>query len=152
MAVRVQQQAFDVGVESRAAQQANTGVGAQVCFVGYVRDFNDGQEVAGLFLEHFPGMTEKALLAIEAEAHRRWPLLGVELIHRVGHLQPGEAIVFVAVLSAHRQAAFQACEFIMDYLKTRAPFWKKEDTATGSRWVEGRASDQAALQRWQLDH
>ena len=152
MAVRVQQQAFDVCAESRAAQQTNTGVGAQVSFVGYVRDFNDGQEVAGLFLEHYPGMTEKALLAIEAEARQRWPLLGVELIHRVGHLQPGEAIVFVAVLSAHRQAAFQACEFIMDYLKTRAPFWKKEDTAEGSRWVEGRASDQVALQRWQLEH
>ncbi|TBV03549.1 molybdopterin synthase catalytic subunit MoaE [Phytopseudomonas dryadis] len=148
MAIRVQQAAFDAGLESNAVQAANTGVGAVVCFVGYVRDFNDGREVGGLFLEHFPGMTEKALAAIEAEARQRWPLLGVEVIHRIGRLEPGEPIVFVGIASAHRQAAFQACEFVMDYLKTRAPFWKKEDTAEGPRWVEGRDSDQAAQRRW----
>ncbi|TBU96396.1 molybdopterin synthase catalytic subunit MoaE [Phytopseudomonas dryadis] len=148
MAIRVQQAAFDAGLESNAVQAANTRVGAVVCFVGYVRDFNDGREVGGLFLEHFPCMTEKALAAIEAEARQRWPLLGVEVIHRIGRLEPGEPIVFVGIASAHRQAAFQACEFVMDYLKTRAPFWKKEDTAEGPRWVEGRDSDQAAQRRW----
>ena len=148
MSISVQQDGFDAGSETNAMHAANQGVGAVVCFVGYVRDFNDGQDVSGLFLEHFPGMTEKALGKIEQDARQRWPLLNVEVIHRVGQLQPGEPIVFVGVASAHRQAAFQACEFIMDYLKTRAPFWKKEDTPEGPRWVEGRASDQAALQRW----
>lgn len=149
MSIRVQQAAFDPGLETNAVHAANSGVGAVACFVGYVRDFNDGRDVAGMFLEHFPGMTEKSLAGIEAQARERWPLLGVEVIHRVGRLEPGEPIVFVGVASAHRQAAFQACEFIMDYLKTQAPFWKKEDTADGPRWVDGRESDQAALQRWQ---
>jgi molybdopterin synthase catalytic subunit len=102
-----------------------------------------------MLLEHYPGMTEKALAKIEAEARERWPLLGVEILHRVGPLQPGEPIVFVGTTSAHRQAAFESCDFIMDYLKTRAPFWKKEGTAEGARWVEGRASDQQAAQRWE---
>ncbi len=148
MGVRVQTQAFDPGVELNALHAANLGIGAVVSFVGYVRDFNDGQPVAGMLLEHYPGMTEKALAKIEAEARERWPLLTVEIIHRVGALEPGEPIVFVGTSSAHRQAAFDACAFIMDYLKTRAPFWKKERTPEGERWVEGRCSDQQAAQRW----
>ena len=148
MAIRIQAEPFDPGSELNALHAANLGIGAVAGFVGYVRDYNDGQDVHGMFLEHYPGMTEKALEKIAAEAAERWPLLRVEVLHRVGRLQPGEPIVFVGTASAHRQAAFDACNFIMDYLKTRAPFWKKEDTPDGARWVEGRASDQAALQRW----
>jgi molybdopterin synthase catalytic subunit len=148
MGVRIQTQTFDPGHEVGALHAANAGIGAVASFVGYVRDFNDGQTVSGLFLEHAPGMTEKALHQIIAQAEQRWPLLRVEVLHRVGSLQPGEPIVFVGVASAHRQAAFDACNFIMDYLKTRAPFWKKEQTAQGARWVEGRDSDQQAAQRW----
>ncbi|MDV9032937.1 MULTISPECIES: molybdopterin synthase catalytic subunit MoaE [unclassified Pseudomonas] len=149
MAIRVQQAVFDAGYELNALHAANVGVGAVVGFVGYVRDFNDGREVAGMFLEHYPGMTEKALGKIVDEAQQRWPLLKVEVLHRIGALEPGEPIVFVGVASAHRQAAFDACNFIMDYLKTRAPFWKKETTQEGPRWVEGRQSDQDAVERWQ---
>ncbi|NWB84785.1 molybdopterin synthase catalytic subunit MoaE [Pseudomonas gingeri] len=148
MAIRVQAQAFDPGAEVNALHAANLGIGAVVSFVGYVRDFNDGREVAGMFLEHYPGMTEKALGKIVTQARERWPLLGLEVLHRVGALEPGEPIVFVGVTSAHRQAAFDACNFVMDYLKTQAPFWKKENTADGPRWVEGRVSDQAAAERW----
>ena len=148
MGVRVQAEPFDPGAEVNALHAANLGIGAVASFIGYVRDYNDGQDVRGMFLEHYPGMTEKALEKIAAEACERWPLLRVEVLHRVGRLQPGEPIVFVGTASAHRQAAFDACNFIIDYLKTRAPFWKKEDTPEGERWVEGRASDQAALQRW----
>ncbi|WP_248794747.1 molybdopterin synthase catalytic subunit MoaE [Pseudomonas sp. MWU13-2105] len=148
MAIRVQVQAFDPGAEVNALHAANLGIGAVVSFVGYVRDFNDGREVAGMFLEHYPGMTEKALGKIVAQARERWPLLGLEVLHRVGALEPGEPIVFVGVTSGHRQAAFDACNFVMDYLKTQAPFWKKENTAEGPHWVEGRASDQAAAERW----
>lgn len=144
----MQTAAFDPGQELNALHGANLGTGAVVGFVGYVRDFNEGRDVAGMLLEHYPGMTEKALAKIEAQARARWPLLGVEILHRVGPLQPGEPIVFVGTSSAHRQAAFEACDFIMDYLKTRAPFWKKEGTAEGARWVEGRASDQQAVRRW----
>lgn len=148
MTIRVQAQPFDPGHELNAQHAANLGVGAVVSFVGYVRDFNDGRDVGGMFLEHFPGMTEKALGKITDQARERWPLLSIEVIHRIGRLEPGEPIVFVAVASAHRQAAFEACNFVMDYLKTRAPFWKKEDTPQGARWVEGRDSDQAAADRW----
>jgi len=148
MSIRIQVETFDAGAELNALHAANLGIGAVVSFVGYVRDFNDGQAVAGMLLEHYPGMTEKALAKIEAEARERWPLLTVEIIHRVGALEPGEPIVFVGTSSAHRQAAFDACAFIMDYLKTRAPFWKKERTPEGERWVEGRCSDQKAAQRW----
>ena len=148
MSIRVQTAAFDPGTELNALHAANLGIGAVVGFVGYVRDFNEGKEVAGMLLEHYPGMTEKALAKIEVEARERWPLLGVEILHRVGPLQPGEPIVFVGTTSAHRQAAFESCDFIMDYLKTRAPFWKKESGAEGAGWVEGRASDQTAAQRW----
>jgi len=149
MAIRVQLAAFQPGVELEALHAANAGIGAVVGFVGYVRDYNDGNAVAGMTLEHYPGMTEKALAGIVEQARARWPLLGVEIVHRVGQLQPGEPIVFVGTASGHRQAAFDACNFIMDYLKTRAPFWKREDTPEGPRWVDGRASDQAAAQRWE---
>jgi molybdopterin synthase catalytic subunit len=148
MAIRVQSAVFDPGAELNALHAANTGVGAVVGFVGYVRDFNDGLDVRGMFLEHYPGMTEKALAKIVVEAEQRWPLLKVEVLHRIGALEPGEPIVFVGVASAHRQAAFEACDFVMDYLKTRAAFWKKEDTVDGPRWVEGRDSDKAAARRW----
>lgn len=148
MSVRVQAAPFDPGAETNAMHAANVGVGAVVAFVGYVRDFNDGLDVAGMFLEHYPGMTEKALGKIVTEAGQRWPLLKVEVLHRVGALQPGEPIVFVGVASAHRQAAFDACNFIMDYLKTRTPFWKKEQTSEGERWVEGKQSDTDAAGRW----
>ncbi|AIR89579.1 molybdopterin synthase catalytic subunit MoaE [Pseudomonas cremoricolorata] len=148
MAIRVQAQPFDAGQEVNAMHAANVGVGAVVAFVGYVRDFNDGREVAGMFLEHYPGMTEKALNKILVQAQQRWPLLRVEVLHRIGALQPGEPIVFVGIASAHRQAAFDACNFVMDYLKTQAPFWKKESTELGPRWVEGRQSDQDAAERW----
>lgn len=148
MTIRVQAEAFDPGVEASAMHAANVGVGAVVTFIGYVRDFNDGLDVSGLYLEHFPGMTEKSLAKIAYEASSRWPLLKVNIIHRVGRLEPGEPIVFVGAASAHRQAAFEACAFIMDYLKTRAPFWKKEDTPQGPRWVEGKSSDISAAQRW----
>ncbi len=151
MAIRVQTEPFDPGVEVNALHAANVGIGAVVGFVGYVRDFNAGQEVAGMFLEHYPGMTEKALAKIVVEAEQRWPLLRLEILHRVGALEPGEPIVFVGTASAHRQAAFDACNFVMDYLKTRAPFWKKEHGSTGASWVEGRASDQQAAQRWHDD-
>ncbi|QVM97617.1 molybdopterin synthase catalytic subunit MoaE [Pseudomonas sp. SORT22] len=148
MSVRVQSEPFDPGAEVNAMHAANVGVGAVVGFVGYVRDFNDGQDVAGMFLEHYPGMTEKALAKIVVEAQQRWPLLKVEVLHRIGGLEPGEPIVFVGVASAHRQVAFDACNFIMDYLKTRAPFWKKEQTGDGPRWVEGKQSDEEAAGRW----
>lgn len=148
MNVRVASAAFDPGAELNALHAAQLGIGAVVGFVGYVRDFNDGQDVHGMFLEHYPGMTEKALQKIVVEAEQRWPLLRVEIVHRVGQLPPGEPIVFVGTASAHRQAAFDACNFIMDFLKTRAPFWKKEDTPDGARWVQGRSSDQDAAGRW----
>lgn len=147
--IRVQTAVFDGGAELNALHAANHGVGAVAGFVGYVRDYNDGAEVAGMFLEHYPGMTEKALEKIVAEACLRWPLLNVGVIHRVGELAPGDPIVFVGVASAHRDAAFDACRFIMDYLKTRAPFWKREATPGGERWVDERDGDHAAAARWQ---
>jgi len=148
MRIAVQQQAFDPGEWLNRLQGDNQGTGAVVGFVGYVRDYNDGDPVAGMWLEHYPGMTEKALQGIADQASERWPLLDVQLIHRVGQLDPGEPIVFVGAASAHRQVAFAATEFIMDYLKTRAPFWKRETTPQGERWVESRESDEQALERW----
>ena len=148
MAIRVQLEPFDPGAEVNALHAANLGIGAVVSFVGYVRDFNAGREVGGMFLEHFPGMTEKSLAKIALEAEQRWPLLNLQVIHRIGRLEPGEPIVFVGTTSAHREAAFEACAFVMDYLKTRAPFWKKDDPAEGACWVEGRQSDQSAAGRW----
>ncbi|WP_373332238.1 molybdopterin synthase catalytic subunit MoaE [Thiopseudomonas alkaliphila] len=148
MQISVQTDAFDAGQLLNQMQAKQLGIGAVASFVGYVRDYNQDAAVSELLLEHYPGMTEKALEKIVEQAEQRWPLLRVKVVHRVGLLGLGEPIVFVAVASAHRQAAFAACEFIMDYLKTRAPFWKKEHTEQGARWVEGRDSDQQAAARW----
>ena len=147
--ILVQRADFSLADEyARLATRADSG--AIVTFVGKVRDFNQGEEVKGLALEHYPCMTEKALADIVQEARRRWPLQECTLIHRIGELWLGDQIVLVAVSSAHRDAAFDACHFIMDFLKTRAPFWKKELTAEGEqRWVEAKDSDNAAAARWQ---
>ena len=145
--ISVQFDDFSVADEYAALSQG-TEAGAVVTFIGKVRDFNQGDSVTGLSLEHYPGMTEKSLAAIVDEAKTRWPLLKVRVIHRVGDLALGDQIVFVGVTSAHRGAAFQACEFIMDYLKTRAPFWKKEQTPEESRWVDARETDTSAADRW----
>ena len=148
MKILVQTAAFDLGAEVDAMRRGRTDIGAVASFVGLARDLNEGSGVAAMTLEHYPGMTEKALAALVGEANSRWALLDVTVIHRVGRLLPGEPIVLVAVAGSHRGEAFAACEFIMDYLKTRAPFWKKEETADGERWVDARASDDAAAARW----
>lgn len=148
MAVRVQRDDFDIGAELAALRSGRTDIGALVSFSGLVRDHAGADPVGGMELEHYPGMTEKALAGIEAEARRRWPLLECLIIHRFGALAPGEQIMMVATAAAHRQAAFEAADFLMDFLKSRAPFWKKEDTAEGGRWVDARESDEAALKRW----
>ena len=144
----MQREDFDIGAEIAAFRRADPGIGAIASFIGLVRDVNDGDAVAGMTLEHYPGMTERALAGIVAEAKNRWDIVDALVIHRVGELQPLDQIVLVAVSGAHRGAAFAACEFIMDYLKTQAPFWKKEQTAQGARWVEARASDDQAAERW----
>lgn len=146
--VRVQAADFDTGRELETLTQGRTDVGAVASFVGLVRSANDGSPVRGMTLEHYPGMTEKALEDICAQAHSRWDLIDTLVIHRVGPLAPGDRIVLVGVASAHRGEAFAACEFIMDFLKTRAPFWKKEDTPEGGRWVDARESDDRAAERW----
>jgi molybdopterin synthase catalytic subunit len=146
--VRVQSEDFDVGRELDALTHGRRDVGGLASFVGLVRDANDGHQIHGMTLEHYPGMTEKALEDICAQAKARWDILDTVVIHRVGSLKPGDRIVLVGVASAHRGDAFEACEFIMDYLKTRAPFWKREDTPGGARWVEARSSDDAAAERW----
>ncbi|TXH75969.1 molybdopterin synthase catalytic subunit MoaE [Thiobacillus sp.] len=148
MKIVVQNAAFELGAEVDAMRRGRSDIGAIASFVGLARDMNDGSDVAAMTLEHYPGMTEKALAALVEEAQSRWTLLDVTLIHRVGRLLPGDPIVLVAVAGSHRGEAFAACEFIMDYLKTRAPFWKKEETQEGERWVEARASDDAAAMRW----
>ena len=151
MPVRVQTADFDLAEEVRALRAGRPEVGAVVTFVGTVRDINEGASVAELELEHYPGMTEKALEDIVARAGERFKLLDALVVHRVGPMQPQEQIVLVVTLSAHRGEAFAACEFIMDYLKSEAPFWKKEQTPQGARWVDARSSDEAALKRWQQD-
>ena len=149
MAVRVQEDDFDIGREMRALAWQNTESGAIVSFVGTVRGESGGKRLARMTLEHYPGMTERELARIETEAAKRWPLTGSLIVHRVGALLPGEQIVLVLTASAHRHAAFEAAEFIMDFLKSDAPFWKKEETADGSSdWVSCRVSDAAAKQRW----
>jgi molybdopterin synthase catalytic subunit len=150
MKILVQTEVFDLGAEVDAMRAGRTDIGAIASFVGLARDLNDGSGVAAMTLEHYPGMTEKALAALVDEACARWTLLDVTVIHRVGRLLPGDPIVLVAVAGQHRGEAFAACEFIMDYLKTQAPFWKKEETADGERWVEARASDDAAAARWKV--
>jgi molybdopterin synthase catalytic subunit len=151
MPVRVQREDFDLGAEVDALRAGNPKVGAVAAFVGLVRDLNDGSGVSTLTLEHYPGMTEAALEEICAQARARWDLIDLLVIHRVGELAPLDQIVLVAVSSAHRGEAFAACEFVMDYLKTRAPFWKKERTPEGERWVEARSSDDEAAARWDSD-
>jgi molybdopterin synthase catalytic subunit len=146
MAVRVQREDFDLGTELAALRAGRADIGALVSFTGLVR--SDAGDVGGMELEHYPGMTEKALAGIEAEAQAHWPLQASLVIHRYGALAPGEQIMMVATASAHRQAAYAAAEFLMDYLKSRAPFWKKEATPDGPRWVDARVSDEAALGRW----
>ena len=146
--ISVQQQDFDHGEEYRALVEENCQDGAVVTFTGLVRDFNQGSEVHGLRLEHYPGMTEKALMDIVMQARQRWQLGRVRLIHRVGELRLADQIVFVGVTSTHRESAFEACQFIMDYLKNRAPFWKKELTEQGERWVEFNDKDKQAQARW----
>jgi len=148
MPVRVQREDFDVGREIAQLRSSTPSAGAVASFVGIVRDSNEAAEIRTLTLEHYPGMTEKALDGIVTEAKRRWELCDAVVIHRVGDLRPSDQIVLVAVTSAHRGEAFAACQFIMDYLKTRAPFWKKELTREGERWVEARTSDDEAAARW----
>jgi molybdopterin synthase catalytic subunit len=151
MTVRVQTEDFDAGREIATLRGRDPRVGAVASFIGTVRDVNDAANVATLTLEHYPGMTEKALDDIVAEARQRFDILDALVIHRVGTLAPLDQIVLVAVTGAHRGEAFDACRFVMDYLKTRAPFWKKEMTAEGARWVDARASDDVAAERWQRD-
>ena len=149
MSVSVQQQDFDIGAEVRALTAGRPQIGAVATFTGLVRDINDGSGVHAMTLEHYPGMTENALEEIVEQARGRWDIDGVRVIHRYGRLLPGDQIVFVAVTSAHRGEAFAACEFIMDFLKTRAPFWKREETPQGARWVDARDADDSAAERWE---
>jgi len=148
MKVLVQREDFDCGAVIESVARGNPKVGAVASFVGLVRDVNDDAEVRGMTLEHYPGMTEREIARIVEEARSRWDVIDCTVIHRYGELQPTDRIVLVAVASGHRGDAFAACEFIMDYLKTRAPFWKKEKTSAGGRWVEARASDDEAAERW----
>jgi molybdopterin synthase catalytic subunit len=148
MRISVQTEDFDAGAELAQMRLAHPEVGALVSFVGQVRDLNDGAMVSGMHLEHYPGMTEKALSDIASQAMQRWELSDALVIHRYGDLKPLDQIVLVVVASAHRQAAFAACEFIMDFLKTEAPFWKKESTPEGERWVDAKQIDEAAKNRW----
>ena len=149
--VRIQTEDFDLSTEVAQLRAQDRRVGAVCSFVGTVRDRNDGQDVSTLELEHYPGMTEKSIEAMIDQAFERFDLYGARVIHRVGLLQPLDQIVFVAVTSAHRGESFKACEVLMDYLKTQAPFWKKEQTPEGARWVDARVSDDAALARWGID-
>lgn len=149
--VQVQNEDFDLSHEVSQIRNNHPGVGAVCTFVGTVRDRNDGDSVASLELEHYPGMTEQSIVRMMDEAKKRFDILGVRVIHRVGLLMPLDQIVLVAVTSAHRGQSFQACEFLMDYLKTQAPFWKKEATPGGFRWVDARVSDDKALEKWGIE-
>jgi len=146
--IRIQEADFDLSTEIINLRKGDLQVGAVVSFLGTVRDLNEGSEVHSMTLEHYPGMTEKALEAIVSQAKARWDIRDTLIIHRVGPLKPEDQIVLVAVTSAHRAEAFAACEFMMDYLKTAAPFWKKEETTDGGRWVDARVADDAAMARW----
>ena len=148
MAVRVQENDFDVGAELKALTEGRTDIGAVVTFTGLVRDLNEGSGVSAMTLEHYPGMTEKELERIEVEARDRWPLNDALIVHRYGRMEPGEQIVLVIAASAHRQAAFEAASFLMDFLKTRAPFWKLEEGEDGGQWVDAREADTAAADKW----
>lgn len=146
--IKVQREDFDVGAEMRAMTAGNHAIGGVASFVGLVRDIADGESVGAMTLEHYPGMTERRLTEIEAEAHRRWPLDASLIIHRFGRLEPGDQIVLVLTASAHREAALDACHFLIDWLKTKAPFWKLEETPDGGKWVDARSSDDGAAARW----
>ncbi len=146
--IRIQEQAFDVGHELMAIKRGKTRIGGTALFVGTVRDINDGAEVTALTLEHYPGMTEKALADIETEARKRWLLDDVLIVHRYGRMELGDDIVLVICCSEHRDNAFDACRFLMDFLKTRAPFWKLEEGGGDKKWVDARESDDAAAARW----
>lgn len=148
MTVRVQVEDFDPGAEINAMRRSHANIGAVAAFVGQVRDLNEGDQVSELVLEHYPGMTEKSLQSIIEQAKKRWDVIDALIVHRVGKLKPLDQIVLVLVASSHRKEAFAACEFMMDYLKTEAPFWKKEQTPAGSRWVEAKTSDDEAKKRW----
>lgn len=148
MSVRVQTEDFDIAAELEALTAGRADIGAVVTFTGLVRDMAGADPISAMELEHYPGMTEKALAAIEAEAQERWDLQGTAIIHRYGRLSPGDRIVLVIAASKHRRAAFEAAAFLMDFLKTRAPFWKKEETADGGRWVDARCEDDVAAERW----
>lgn len=149
MSVSVQREDFDPGREMAELLAGRTDVGGVCSFVGLVRDIAPGRGPSAMTLEHYPGMTERQLEAVEAEALRRWPLLATRIVHRYGRLLPGDRIVLVIAASAHRRAAFESCEFLMDWLKTKAPFWKLEETPEGERWVEAKDSDDAAASRWE---
>lgn len=146
--IRVQREDFDAGAEIAALAKGGAKIGAVVSFVGLVREMTGPDAVRAMTLEHYPGMTEKKLGEIETEAHRRWPLDAVLIIHRYGRLTPGDRIVLVAAASPHREAALAACQFLIDWLKTDAPFWKSEETPAGERWVASRAEDEVAKGRW----
>lgn len=149
MKIKIQTEDFDAGTEIKQLSNGNLQVGAIVSFIGLVRDINDNAKVTEIVLEHYPGMTEKALVKIVDDARARWAIVDALVIHRIGRLLPNEQIVLVAVASAHRRDAFDACEFIMDYLKTHAPFWKKESLGEKERWVEAKVADEALIERWQ---
>jgi molybdopterin synthase catalytic subunit len=147
--ISVQTEDFDVNAQMQQLRQANAAIGAITAFIGLVRDLNEGSKISAMTLEHYAGMTEKSLADIAEQARNRWSLQGITIIHRVGELNPSEQIVLVLTASAHRHAAFTSAEFIMDYLKSQAPFWKKETTPNGAHWVDARESDETALKRWQ---
>ncbi|MGA7329968.1 MAG: molybdopterin synthase catalytic subunit MoaE [Rhodomicrobium sp.] len=148
--IRVQEQDFDVGAEIAALRSGRTDIGAIAAFIGTVRDQAASGRITAMTLEHYPGMTEKELARIEAEARERWPLQDSLIVHRIGRVTPGDNIVLVVTLSEHRQAAFESAQFLMDYLKTAAPFWKTEETAGGGHWVSARDSDEASAGRWKV--
>ena len=148
MTIRIQAEDFDAGAEIARISAVSTNVGGVCSFLGLVRDSGENSAITAMTLEHYPGMTEKQLAKIEAEARLRWPLDDSLIIHRYGRLEPGEQIVLVVTASAHRKAAFEACEFLIDWLKTKAPFWKSEETSDGTTWVEAKAADNAAAEKW----
>ena len=150
--IKVQSEAFDVAAEIAGLTRGDTSIGGVVSFVGLVREMSDERAISAMTLEHYPGMTEKALAEIERQANERWPLNASLIIHRYGRMQPGEGIVLVITASAHRKAAFEACEFLMDWLKTKAPFWKLEEDESGGAWVDAREEDSAATQKWAVEN
>ncbi|MBS40131.1 MAG: molybdenum cofactor biosynthesis protein MoaE [Rhodospirillales bacterium] len=150
--IRVQEEDFDVGIELSKMTDEHFGIGAQSCFIGLVRDMANQEHISAMTLEHYPGMTEKQLRKIEKEANQRWPLNDVLIIHRFGKLQPGDRIVLVATTSAHRRAAIESCHFLIDWLKTKAPFWKVESSLSGDSWVEAQDNDEREAKKWETEN